>query len=49
MDGENHGTRSLTTDTKGNHSHNFNTDKVGSDQPHENRPPYYVLAYIMKL
>jgi microcystin-dependent protein len=21
----------------------------GSDQPHENRPPYYALAYIMKL
>jgi len=22
---------------------------TGGDQPHENRPPYYVLAYIMKL
>ncbi len=24
-------------------------DMQGSGQPHENRPPYYVLAYIMKL
>ncbi|MBQ4820694.1 hypothetical protein [Aquimarina sp. MMG016] len=26
-----------------------NLEKTGGDQPHENRPPYYVLAYIMKL
>ena len=26
-----------------------NTTSTGSDQPHENRPPYYALAYIMKL
>jgi microcystin-dependent protein len=25
------------------------SDDVGGDQPHENRPPYYSLAYIMKL
>ncbi|MEM0938988.1 MAG: hypothetical protein AAGI25_04260 [Bacteroidota bacterium] len=49
MDGENHGTRSLTTDDTGEHSHSFQTDDTGGDQPHENRPPYYVLAYIMKL
>lgn len=24
-------------------------DKTGGDQPHENRPPYYVLAFIIKL
>lgn len=24
------------------------TSSVGSGQPHENRPPYYALAYIMK-
>ena len=24
-------------------------DPTGNDQPHENRPPYYALAYIMKL
>ena len=40
----------------GSHSHTVNvpnlsgySGSVGSDQPHENRPPYYVLAYIMKL
>lgn len=25
------------------------TSKAGGDLPHENRPPYYVLAYIIKL
>lgn len=25
------------------------TSSSGGNQPHENRPPYYVLAYIMKL
>lgn len=25
------------------------TQAAGGDQPHENRPPYYALAYIMKL
>lgn len=25
------------------------TGSTGGDQPHENRPPYYALAYIMKL
>jgi len=24
-------------------------DETGGDEPHENRPPYYALAYIMKL
>jgi len=31
----------------GNHSHNINN--AGGDSSHENRPPYYALAYIMKL
>lgn len=35
-----------TTTGTGNHSHTINAD--GKDQPHENRPPYYVIAYIMK-
>lgn len=30
-----------------NHQHRFTTDSVGGGQPHENRPPFYVLAYIM--
>lgn len=25
------------------------TTSVGGDKPHENRPPYYALAYIMKI
>ena len=25
------------------------TDYVGGSQPHENRPPYYALCYIMKI
>ena len=27
----------------------WTSGKTGDDVPHENRPPYYVLAYIMKL
>ena len=27
---------------------NRNTNNTGGDQPHENRPPYYALAYIQK-
>ncbi|UII24682.1 tail fiber protein [Fulvivirga maritima] len=49
MDGENHGTRHLNTDEASNHTHSFTTQKAGDNQPHENRPPYYVLAYIIKL
>ncbi|MFN0048493.1 MAG: hypothetical protein ACKVOU_05165 [Cytophagales bacterium] len=35
--------------TDGTHSHSFTTSNTGSDLPHMNMPPYYVLAYIMKL
>ncbi|MBW1297069.1 phage baseplate protein [Aquimarina litoralis] len=38
-----------TTQPAGKHRHSFNTNKTGSNQPHENRPPYFALAYIMKL
>ena len=31
------------------HTHTFTTSSVGSGQSHENRPPYYALAYIMKI
>ncbi|MGB3466310.1 MAG: hypothetical protein WBA74_13615 [Cyclobacteriaceae bacterium] len=37
------------TANAGEHIHSFVTDKNGSGAPHENRPPYYVLAFIMKL
>ena len=40
----------VTTSTAGNHSHSItgNTGSAGSGAAHENRPPYYALAYIMK-
>src|SRR5690606_20926860 len=41
--------RTLQTSTSGAHSHTFTTQATGGGQPHENRPPYYALAYIMKL
>lgn len=39
-----------TTSSAGNHSHTFSgtTGAAGSGSAHENRPPYYALAYIMK-
>lgn len=33
----------------GNHSHSITTNTKGGNQSHENRPPYYALAYIMRL
>ena len=44
-------TKHFVGNNSGSHSHdiNSNTDYRGNGQPHENRPPYYVLAYIMKL
>lgn len=40
-----------STNFGGNHAHNVqgNTDSKGSSQAHENRPPYYALAYIAKV
>jgi microcystin-dependent protein len=32
----------------GSHSHGGATGAAGSNQAHENRPPYYALAYIMR-
>lgn len=39
-----------TTSTAGAHAHTFSgtTGATGSGSAHENRPPYYALAYIMK-
>ncbi|WP_424094378.1 hypothetical protein [Moorena producens] len=34
---------------KGEHTHNLAIARSGGGQGHENRPPYYALAYIMKL
>lgn len=33
----------------GTHTHTFTTSSSGSGSSHENRPPYYALAFIMKL
>ena len=49
MDGETHGALKTKTKTAGKHRHSFTTNSVGDNKPHENRPPYFVLAYIMKL
>jgi len=32
--------------SSGTHSHNFTTNNKGGGQAHENRPPYFTLAYI---
>ena len=44
-------TISGSTSSGGSHSHSISgsTSSTGSGQAHENRPPYYALAYIMKL
>jgi microcystin-dependent protein len=40
-------TVSNNTNTTGNHTHTINNN--GGGQPHNNMPPYHVLAYIMRL
>ena len=43
-------TYSFTTGgVSANHTHNFTTSSTGGSGAHENRPPYYALAYIQKL
>jgi len=37
------------TDYAGEHTHDGESSYAGSGAPHENRPPYYALAFIMKL
>ena len=38
----------LNTNSAGAHTHTFTTNATGGGGSHENRPPYYALAYIMK-
>lgn len=38
--------QSRQTSTSGNHSHTVTTNSKGGGQAHENRPPYYTMAYI---
>jgi microcystin-dependent protein len=42
-----YGNRNTSTD--GAHTHNLDINSTGGGQAHENRPPYYVLAFIIKL
>ncbi len=37
------------TNYAGSHSHTYTTNNTGGGQAHENRPPYYTLAYIMRI
>ncbi len=37
------------TNSNGSHTHSVTLTSQGDNQPHENRPPYYTLAYIMKI
>ena len=40
----------LSTHSSGSHSHGLGTTtSVGGGQSHENRPPFYVLTYIMRI
>ena len=39
----------IYTDYSLDHTHTFTTDSKGGGGSHENRPPYYALAFIMKL
>lgn len=43
------GTWNGTTNTNGNHSHTITVNSTGSSGTDANLPPYYALAYIMKL
>jgi microcystin-dependent protein len=47
-DDENQGA-SIGTNWTGDHAHSLEIDVVGGGQPHENRPPYFALAFLMKL
>jgi microcystin-dependent protein len=40
----------VTSSTDGNHTHpcSITINNTGSGQPHENRPPYFSLIYIMR-
>ena len=42
------GYETANTSSVTGHIHAFTTDEKGGDQAHENRPPYFVIAYIQK-
>lgn len=38
-----------TVNPSGSHTHTITIDNTGGNQPHNNMPPYYTLAFIMKI
>lgn len=42
-------THSLTINSNGAHTHSVSVENTGGGGSHENRPPYYALAFIQKL
>lgn len=42
-------THSVSVDSDGAHTHSVSVGNTGGGEAHENRPPYYALAYIMKV
>ena len=43
------GDHSHTINEAGSHNHTSTMGNTGSGQSHENRPPYYALAFIMRI
>lgn len=39
----------ITINSGGAHTHSVTTNNIGGGEAHENRPPYYALAYIMRV
>lgn len=47
--GVSNSTTDYTTTNNGDHTHSITIANTGAGGGHENRPPYYSLAYIMKI
>lgn len=45
----NSATTGITVNSSGSHTHTFTSDSTGGGSAHNNMPPFFVLAYIMKL
>lgn len=45
----NSSTTGITVNSNGAHTHTFTSDSTGGSTAHNNMPPFYALAYIMKL
>lgn len=45
----NSSTTGISINSNGAHQHTFTTDSTGGGTAHNNMPPFYVLAYIMKI